>query len=57
LWIIASLGFRIYIANFGRFSETYGFVGAILVLLLWMYLTGITILVGGEAGAEMERTD
>jgi membrane protein len=56
LWIVATLGFRIYIANFGSFSETYGFVGAILVLLLWMYLTGITILVGGEVGAEMERT-
>lgn len=56
LWLLATAGFRIYIANFGSYSETYGFVGAILVLLLWMYLTGIVILVGGEISSEMERT-
>ncbi len=55
LWTITSLGFRLYIANFGSQGETYGFVGAILVLLLWMYLTAMTILVGGEIGAELER--
>jgi membrane protein len=56
LWLLATLGFRLYIANFGSYSETYGFVGAILVLLLWMYLTAIVILVGGEIASEMERT-
>ena len=55
LWLVATVGFRIYIANFGSYSETYGFIGAILVLLLWMYLTGIVILLGGEIGSELER--
>jgi len=57
LWIVATAGFRIYIANFGSFGETYGFVGAILVLLLWMYITAIVILVGGEFGSELARGD
>lgn len=56
LWLLATLAFRLYIANFGSYGETYGFVGAILVLLLWMYLTGIVILLGGEIASEMERT-
>jgi len=57
LWLVATLGFRIYIANFGSYGETYGFVGAILVLLLWMYLTAIVILVGGEVASELARTE
>lgn len=55
LWILATLGFRLYISNFGSYGETYGFVGAILVLLLWMYMTGVVLLVGGEISSEMER--
>jgi membrane protein len=55
LWLLASFGFRMYIANFGSYGETYGFVGAILVLLLWMYVTAAAILIGGEISAEMER--
>ena len=55
LWLGATFGFRLYIANFGSYGETYGFVGAILVLLLWMYLTSIVILLGGEIASEMER--
>ncbi|MEX2582965.1 MAG: YhjD/YihY/BrkB family envelope integrity protein [Gemmatimonadota bacterium] len=56
LWLLATLAFRLYISNFGSYGETYGFVGAILVLLLWMYITAIVILVGGEISSEMERT-
>jgi membrane protein len=55
LWVVATLGFRIYIANFGSYSETYGLVGAIIVLLLWMYLTALVLLAGGELNAELER--
>lgn len=55
LWLLATLAFRIYIANFGSYGETYGFVGAILVLLLWMYITGVVIVLGGEIASEMER--
>ncbi len=55
LWLLATLGFRLYITDFSSYSATYGFVGAVMVLLLWMYLTSFVILVGGEISAEMER--
>jgi membrane protein len=56
LWLVATIGFRLYVYNLGTFNETYGFVGTILVLLLWMYLTAMVILLGGEIGSEMERS-
>lgn len=55
LWLIATFGFRQYIENFGSYSATYGVVGAIMVLLLWMYITSAVILIGGEIGSEMTR--
>lgn len=55
-WALMTFAFRLYIIRFANFADTYGFVGAILVLLLWMYLTAITILLGGELATEMERT-
>lgn len=54
VWILASVAFRFYITNFGSYSETYGFVGAVIVLLLWLYITAIAILLGGEVAAELE---
>lgn len=56
LWLLATLAFRLYISNFGSYSVTYGFVGAVMVILLWMYLTSLVILVGGEISSEMERS-
>lgn len=55
LWVVATLGFRLYIDNFGSYSATYGFVGAVMVILLWMYVTSIVILIGAEISSEMER--
>lgn len=55
LWIVATIGFRIYIANFGSYSATYGIVGTVIVILLWLYVTGVVILAGGELASEMER--
>jgi len=56
LWLLATLGFRLYAANFGSYSKTYGVLGGIIVLLLWMYYTSTVILLGGEIASEMERT-
>jgi membrane protein len=55
LWLLATLAFRVYIANFGSYSATYGLLGTVIVLLLWMYVTSLVILLGGEISAEMER--
>jgi membrane protein len=48
LVIVASLGFVLYTSNFGEFSETYGNVGAMVVLMFWLYLVGFVILLGAE---------
>ena len=55
LWLLATFAFRLYVANFSSYSATYGFIGAVIVLLLWMYVTSLVILLGGEIAAEMER--
>ncbi len=54
LWLLATFAFRLYVANFSSYSATYGFIGAFIVLLLWMYVTSLVILLGGEIAAEME---
>ena len=55
LWIAASLGLRLYLQVAGSFNETYGTLGGAMVVLLWLYVTGIAILVGGELNAEIEH--
>ena len=57
LWVAATLAFRLYAANFGAYSKTYGVLGGIIVLLLWMYYTSAVVLLGGVIAREMERTE
>ena len=54
LWFLASYGFKFYASNFGAYNMIYGSVGAIIVLLLWFYITGIAILIGAEVNSELE---
>ena len=54
LWLLISLGFRIYLHFFNSYSATYGSLGALIVLMLWFYLTGLAILIGGEINSELE---
>jgi membrane protein len=54
-WILASLGFAYYVNNFGSYNVTYGSIGAVIVLLTWMYVTGFFLLVGGELNSEIEH--
>lgn len=51
LWLTFSAGFRIYLYYFDSYSKTYGSVGAVIVLLLWLYLTALVILIGGIINA------
>lgn len=55
LWIVLSLGFRLYLAYFDSYSKTYGSLGAIIVLLLWLYLTAMVILIGGIVNSVVEK--
>lgn len=55
LWLAASLGLQTYLQVAGSFNETYGTLGGAMVILLWLYVTGIAILVGGEMNAEIEH--
>ena len=55
LWIGISYGFKTYVATMGNYTETYGIVGAVMVLLLWFYLSGIALLLGAELNAEIEH--
>jgi membrane protein len=48
-----SLGFSYYVTNLGAYDATYGSIGAVIVLLTWMYLTGLFLLIGGEINAEL----
>lgn len=55
LWLLISFGFRIYLSYFNSYSATYGSLGALIILLLWLYFTGLAILVGGEINSEIEN--
>ncbi|WP_029008447.1 YihY/virulence factor BrkB family protein [Azospirillum halopraeferens] len=55
LWLLGSAGFSIYVTNFASYNETYGSVGAAVILLLWLNLTSYVVLLGGELNAEMEH--
>jgi membrane protein len=56
LWLTASMGFRIYLHFFDSYSSIYGSLGAVMILLFWLYMTGFAFLVGAEINAEIERT-
>ena len=55
LWLLVSFAFDFYLSYFNTYDMTYGSLGTVVVLLLWFYLTGIAILVGGEVNSEIER--
>jgi membrane protein len=55
LWLLVSFAFKGYLHFFDSYSKTYGSLGAVIVLMLWLYLTGAAVLVGGEINAEIEN--
>jgi membrane protein len=55
LWFISTFGFGYYLKNFHSFNGTYGTLGVFLVLMVWMYLTALSLLIGGEVNAEIRR--
>ena len=57
VWIVASVGFSVYLKFFNSYSKTYGSLGAVIILMLWFYLTGMAILIGGEVNSEIGKAD
>ena len=55
VWILGSLAFSVYVQNFGSYGKTYGALGGVIVLIMWFYLMGFTIVLGAEINAEAEH--
>jgi membrane protein len=55
LWLLGSFGFSWYVDNFGKYNQTYGALAAVIILLLWLFLSTFAVLLGAELDAEIER--
>lgn len=55
LWALASMGFSFYVSNFGKYDETYGTLGAVIVLLIWIYVGAAAMLLGALVNRELRR--
>lgn len=55
LWLAITIGFGVYVANFGSYNATYGSLAAVVVMLTWLYLSAYSLLLGAELNSELER--
>lgn len=55
VWLLASVAFAFYVANFGSYNKTYGTLGGLIVFLVWLWITNVALLLGAELNAERER--
>ena len=56
LWILGSVGFSLYVSHFSSYNSTYGSIGAVVILLMWLWLSAYIILLGASINCELERT-
>jgi YihY family inner membrane protein len=55
VWLVASAVFALYVANFGSYNKTYGSLAALIIFLVWLWISNLAILLGAELNAELER--
>lgn len=55
LWLIASIAFSVYVRNFGNYNETYGSLGAVVAMMMWLWISAFVVVMGAELNAEAER--
>ena len=55
LWLVASAGFAVYVANFGSYNKTYGTLAGVIIFLVWLWISNLAILLGAELNAELSR--
>jgi membrane protein len=55
LWVVASIGFTVYVANFNSYDKTYGSLGGVIILLTWLYLSALTVLLGAVINSQSEK--
>ena len=55
VWLVASIGFAFFVANFASYNKTYGSLAGVVVALLWLWITNLALLFGAELDAELER--
>jgi membrane protein len=55
IWLLVSFGFKAYLSYFNSYSATYGSLGALIIMMLWFYFTGMAIMIGGEVNSEIEN--
>ena len=55
VWLVASALFAFYTSNFGKYNETFGSLGAVIVVMLWLFITTLVVILGAELNAELER--
>ena len=53
VWLVVSIGFSVYVENFANYSVIYGTLGAVIVLLVWLYLTSFVLILGAEFNAAL----
>ena len=56
LWVLVSIVFAFYVANFGTYDKTYGTLGGVITFLVWIWISNIAVLLGAELNAELERS-
>jgi membrane protein len=55
VWVLVSLGLRLYVTYVGNYNATYGSIGGVILLLLWLYLSSAVLLIGAEINSEIEK--